>query len=142
MRGLGLLGLAAGWRVLGAEHRMAVVPPFHPAGPADLALCALFVALLSAGLALTIWGPGLLREIDLPGHFPASSPRSVAADSASADPALAKSPGSRVPSDLATPPASGNADGIVPEAALSTGIPAARDQALDSKAGSGAQAHP
>lgn len=69
MRAAGLLCLLAASRVILAEHRLAIVPVPHDPGPCDLGRCAVFVALLSFGLMLTLWGPRLLREVDLPGHF-------------------------------------------------------------------------
>ena len=69
MRAVGLLCLLAASRVILAEHRMAITPVLHDPTPADLGLCALFVALLSFGLMLSVWGPRLLRDVDLPGHF-------------------------------------------------------------------------
>jgi len=69
MRALGLLILFLAARVLLTEHRMAITPVLHAPTVADLGLCALFILLLSLGLALTVWGPRLAREVELPGHF-------------------------------------------------------------------------
>ncbi|WP_395329259.1 hypothetical protein WBP06_14715 [Novosphingobium sp. BL-8H] len=69
MRVVGLLCLLAASRVILAEHRMAITPVLHDPTVADLGLCAVFIALLSLGLALALWGPRLFLEIDLPGHF-------------------------------------------------------------------------
>ena len=69
LRAAGLVSLAAAARVILFEHRLAIPPALHDPTPADLGLCALFVGLLSLGLSLSVWGPRLLREIQLPGHF-------------------------------------------------------------------------
>lgn len=69
MRALGLLSLFIAGCVILAEHRMAIAPVLHAPTLADLGLCALFILLLTLGLTLTFWGPGLIREIELPGHF-------------------------------------------------------------------------
>lgn len=69
VRGLGLALLGLGWRVARLAGRMATTPAPHPAHAADLAVCALLVVLLCAGIVLVLEGPGLLRDVPLPGYF-------------------------------------------------------------------------
>lgn len=69
IRGLGLLFLAACWRLAEVAHRMATTPSPHPAGLAELAVCAAVVVLLCGGLTLTFAGPRLFADVPLPPHF-------------------------------------------------------------------------
>ena len=69
LRATGLLFLAACWRLVQVAHRMATTPAPHPAGIADLAVCAGVLFLLCGGLMLTFVGPGLFLDIPLPPHF-------------------------------------------------------------------------
>ncbi|TCM17057.1 hypothetical protein EDF56_106169 [Novosphingobium sp. PhB165] len=69
MRAAGLLSLFVAERVILAERRMAITPVLHAPTVTDLALCAVFIVLLSLGLTLSLWGPRLFRTIELPGHF-------------------------------------------------------------------------
>jgi hypothetical protein len=68
LRGLGLALLLASWRLAGFARRLAIVPAGHHAPLAEYAVCLGAVALLSAGIALTIEGPGLFRHVPLPGR--------------------------------------------------------------------------
>lgn len=69
LRGLGLLFLTGDWRLALAAHRMATTPASHPAGMADLAVCAALVVLFCGGLTLVFAGPVLFLDIPLPPHF-------------------------------------------------------------------------
>jgi hypothetical protein len=69
LRGAGLLFLAGFWRLAQLAHHMATTPSPHPAGIADLAVCAGVVFLFCGGLMLTFVGPGLFLDIPLPPHF-------------------------------------------------------------------------
>lgn len=61
------LGLLAGcWYFARVAYRSIVPPPAHPATLAEFAICAGLFGLLSAGLALTIEGPGLFRLVPIP----------------------------------------------------------------------------
>lgn len=69
LRGLGVLLLAAFWRVAQLVHRLTTTPPPHPASLGELGLCAASVVLLCGGLTLGGVGPGLFRHVPLPPHF-------------------------------------------------------------------------
>lgn len=69
LRGLGAALLYAGWRVALLARDMATQGPPHPAGAADLAVCAAVVVLLCTGLTLGFEGPGLLRDVPLIAWF-------------------------------------------------------------------------
>ena len=69
LRSLGAVLLYACWDLSTVEHRFAIAPDLHPARLADLGLCALIVALLSGGLVLALYGPGVLRDVPLPSYF-------------------------------------------------------------------------
>jgi hypothetical protein len=56
-----LCGLAMRWC-----RRLTYEPPHHQATPLELAVAAIAVACLSAGLALLLEGPGLFRHVPLP----------------------------------------------------------------------------
>ncbi|MDE8653443.1 hypothetical protein [Novosphingobium album (ex Liu et al. 2023)] len=75
MRGLGLLLLFACWHMALLARHMALTPAPHPATPADLAACAAVLVLLTGGITLTMEGPGLLRDVPLPGHFTSTGKR-------------------------------------------------------------------
>lgn len=72
---LGLL--AVFWRLALLEHRLSLTPAPRPPCAADLLACLGMVALLVSGLALGMAGPGLLREVELPGHFSARGDFSI-----------------------------------------------------------------
>ena len=62
--GLGLL--AGSWHFAQIAQRWVLAPSPHPAAPGEFGICTLVFALLAAGLALTLEGPGLFRHVPIP----------------------------------------------------------------------------
>lgn len=66
LRGLGLAALDGCYRAALSLHRMVMTPPPHQGTPGELASALLLFLLLASGIALTLEGPGLLRQIPIP----------------------------------------------------------------------------
>jgi hypothetical protein len=66
LRAAGLLLLAATYRLGLTAHDWETAPPPHPVTPGEFAVCLGTVVCLSGGLALAMFGPGLLRHVPIP----------------------------------------------------------------------------
>ena len=66
LRSIGLMLLAGCHRLALLAQRLMGSPPNHPVTLPEFSLCAAIVVLLSSGLALTLEGPGLLRDVPIP----------------------------------------------------------------------------
>lgn len=73
LRGAGLLVLAACYHLGLVAQRLAVAPPLHRVTLPEFALSVAVFFLLTTGLALTVEGPGLFRQVAIPvrsAYFP------------------------------------------------------------------------
>lgn len=68
--GLAILSLA--WMVGHALYDRVHAHPPSPASAAELGLCAIFVVLLVIGNALMVVGPGLWKQVSVPGCWSAA----------------------------------------------------------------------
>lgn len=66
LRALGLAALAGCHRTALLLHRLVTSPPPHQATFGEFAIALATFLLLVSGLALTIEGPGLFREVPIP----------------------------------------------------------------------------
>ncbi|MCY1670513.1 hypothetical protein OVA07_05745 [Novosphingobium sp. SL115] len=65
-RTIGIALLGGCYRLALVAHRTISVPPPHGTTPGEFALCVGIFLSLAAGLALTMEGPGLLRDLPVP----------------------------------------------------------------------------
>lgn len=68
MRSFGILQLYGCYRLALAAHRLVTAPPPHQATVGEFGLCLGVALLLSGGLALTLFGPGLCKHVPVPPH--------------------------------------------------------------------------
>lgn len=68
LRAGGLILLACSYRTAMAALRLINVRPPHQATLAEFAVCGATFFLLTCGLALTVEGPGLMRQLPVPAH--------------------------------------------------------------------------
>jgi len=66
LRTLGLALLAGCYQLAFLARRMVTMPPPHQATLGEFAVCLGIVLLLTSGLALTLFGPGLFAVVPIP----------------------------------------------------------------------------
>lgn len=65
-RGVGVLLLAACYRLGGLAHRWVTALPHHRTTPGEFAVCLAMAASLTGGLALAMFGPKLFEHVPIP----------------------------------------------------------------------------
>lgn len=68
MRSLGILLLYGCYNLGLAAQRWAAATPRHQATQEEFGLCLGVAILLSSGLGLTLFGPGLCKHVPIPPH--------------------------------------------------------------------------
>lgn len=66
LRTLGLALLVGCYQLALLAHRLVTLPTPHQVTLGEFAVCLGIVLLLTSGLALTIFGPGLFEEVPIP----------------------------------------------------------------------------
>ncbi len=66
LRGFGAILLSVCFWLGTVAQRMIALPPPHGTTLAEFAICAAIAFTLASGLALTLFGPGLLRQMPIP----------------------------------------------------------------------------
>jgi hypothetical protein len=70
LRGLGMLLLAACYRLGIIAHRWVTTPRPHQATLGEFALCLAIAVCLTSGMALTMFGPKLFEHVPIPKKNP------------------------------------------------------------------------
>lgn len=66
LRATGFALLSGCYRLALLAHWMATTPAPHEATLGEFAVCAAIILSLTSGLALTLFGPGLFKEVPIP----------------------------------------------------------------------------
>lgn len=66
LRALGMLSLAACYRLGIVAHRLVTTPPRHQATLGEFAVCLVIAVCLTSGLAFTMFGPKLFQHVPVP----------------------------------------------------------------------------